>query len=100
MVRCELYTWLEYYCLLKISEKKFMAQSILKTFFDENVEQAPSSKDQFTATSEPHQNVSRKKVVTMPLPTKAVTTYSAFRSHGIVAGMSRKYSARMASFGQ
>lgn len=77
-----------------------MAQSILKTFLDENVLQAPSSRDQFTDTSEPHQNVSRKKVVTMALMVKANTAYSAFRSHGMVGGISRKYSAKIASFGQ
>ena len=83
-----------------MSDKKFMLQSILKTFLDENVLQAPSSRDQFTDTSEPHQNVSRKKVVTMAPVVKATTVYSAFRSHGIVGGMSRKYNARIASFGQ
>lgn len=77
-----------------------MLQSILKTSLDENVLQAPSSRDQFTDTLEPHQNVSRKKVVTMALAVKATTAYSAFRSHGMVAGISRKYNARMASFGQ
>jgi hypothetical protein len=77
-----------------------MLQSILKTVFEVNVLHAPSSRDQFTETSGPHQNVSRKKVVTMALPVNIATAYSAFRNQGIVGGISRKYSAIMASFGQ
>ena len=77
-----------------------MLQSILKTSFELKVLQAPSSRDQLTETSRPHQNVSRKKVVTIALPVKSATAYNDFRSHGIVGGISRKYSARIANFGQ
>jgi hypothetical protein len=71
-----------------MSVKTFMHQSILKTSFDENELQASSSVDQFTDTWRPHQNVSRKKVVSMAHPVKTITAYNAFRSPGIVGGNS------------
>lgn len=50
-----------------------MLQSILKTAFEVKVLHAPSSRDQFTDTSEPHQKVSRKNVVIMALPVNTAT---------------------------
>jgi hypothetical protein len=43
----------------------FITQSILKTTFELKVLQASGSRDQLTETSRPHQNVSRKQVVTI-----------------------------------
>lgn len=78
----------------------FIAQSILKTSFDVNEVQAAWSGDHCIETSRPHQNVSRKKVVVIAHPVKAVTPYSVFRSQGMVGGMSLKYNAKTASLGQ
>lgn len=51
----------------------FIIQSVRKTSLDANVLQRPSSGDQFTDTSRPHQNVSRKHVVTMAVAVNTLT---------------------------
>jgi hypothetical protein len=51
----------------------FIIQSVRKTSLDANVLQRPSSGDQFTDTSAPHQKVSKKQVVTMAPTVNPVT---------------------------
>lgn len=67
-----------------------MPQSTLKTTFELNVLQASSSSDQLTDTWGPHQNVSKKQVVTIAEAVKMETAYSPFLSVGMVGGNSRK----------
>jgi hypothetical protein len=76
------------------------AQSIRNTSLELNVLQVPSSVDQLRDTWRPHQNVSRRKVVTMAHAVNMDTAYRDLRSQGIVRGMRRKYKARTASLGK
>lgn len=86
--------------LLNKSDEMLRLQSILNTSFELKVLHTSSSEDQLIDTCLPHQNVSRKNVVTMAHTVKRDTAYSIFRNVGIVGGMSLKYKARIASFGQ
>lgn len=86
--------------LLSTSVVMFNAQSTLNTSFELKVLHDSSSSDQFTDTSRPHQNVSKKHVDIIAEAVKAAARKSAFRSHGIVGGNKRKYRATIASFGR
>jgi hypothetical protein len=59
--------------LLRRSVMMFIIQSVRKTSLDAKVLQRPSSGDQFTDTSAPHQKVSKKQVVTMAPTVNPVT---------------------------
>ena len=86
--------------LLNTSEMKLRDQSKWNRCADSNALQAPSSKDQFEATCEPHQKVSARHVVKQDITTNAITIQSASRKRGIVWGISRTYKARMENLGK